>query len=107
MLIDGLCCFLLLLLLGRLLLSPTEVLVKNHEVVRLRTVLSQIEVLAEEAKQFGRGSIVGVLVRRQILILHHELKNAKSNTLPLQALMHVEVEHAPRVDLLHRPTGNE
>ena len=38
----------------------------------------------------------------QIFVLHHELENAKSDTLPLQALMHVEVEDAPRAYLLHR-----
>ena len=41
-------------------------------------------------------------MRSQIFEFHHELKDAKPDTLPLQALMHVEVEDAPRAYLLHR-----
>ena len=88
-------------LVGRWILFASKVFVINHEIVRLRGVLGQVEVFPQEAKKFGRRPVVGILVRSQIFVFHHELKDAKPDTLPLQALMHVEVEDAPRAYLLH------
>ena len=43
----------------------------------------------------------------QVLCLHHELKDAQPYALPLQRLVHVEVEHAAWLDLRHSASCDE
>ena len=79
----------------------------NDEIVSLWTIIGQIEVFAEEAKQFWRWSVISILVSRQVFILQHELENAKTYTLSLKRLMDVKVKHATRLDLSHSTSSHE
>ena len=77
------------------------ILLKDDEVVCLGTVLGQVEVLSEEAEELGWRPIISIFVRGEILILHHELKDSKADTLSLKRLVNVEIENAAWFNLLH------
>ena len=85
----------------------TIVFAENDEIVGLRTVIAQVKVLAEEAKQFWTWSVIREFVSRQAFILYHELKDAKTDTLSLKRLMDIEVKDAARIDLRLRTSAHE
>eukprot|EP00955_Chlamydomonas_euryale_P044516 352908-Chlamydomonas_euryale.AAC.11 len=82
-----------------------EELVKHDVVVVLRRVPPQAVVFFQERDKLGRWAVVREQRRLHALVRKHGLEQLPSDALSLQALVHIEVEHAQRHGLNERVVG--
>lgn len=89
-----------IILLILLRTAGVPVLIEDHEIIILRHVLAQSEVLLHKTKQLGAGSIVRQFLGQLTFLVHHHVEQGLAVTAALHALVHVEVEDANRAELL-------